>query len=470
MDIKVKTISLVDQAMLAIQARIAQRLLVPGDKLPSIRSFSQTMGVSKSTIVEAYDRLAAEGAIQARRGSGFYVIGHASPLDLSKLQPKINQAIDPLWISRQSLEAGDDYLKPGCGWLPNSWMPEDSIRRALRTISRADGAVLTEYGTPYGHLEMRKYVIRRIAKLGVAANLLQTMLTDSGTQTIDLVCRFFLKAGDTVIVDAPCYFNFQALLKAHQVNIIAVPYMKDGPDLEKFEQALAEHKPRLYITNSAIHNPTGASLSPIKAHKLLKLAEQYDLIIIEDDIFADFEYEAAPRLAAYDGLERVVYIGSYSKTLSASLRCGFLAARTEWVEGLIDLKIATTFGGNPFSAEIIWSILKDGSYRKHLNGLNKKLSKAKRDTAQKLENINLKPWIMPNAGIYLWCQLPNGINSADVAKQALREKIILAPSDAFFVTPQTKQYLRFNVAQSSSPRIYKVLEQIISDLKSVNKT
>src|SRR5690606_12908197 len=102
----------------------------------------------------------------------------------------------------------------------------------------------------------------------------------------------------------PCYFNFQALLRAHRVRIVSVPYTANGPDIALFAAALAEHNPRLYITNSAIHNPTGATLSPVIAHRVLKLAEQHGLTIAEDDIFADFEHSAVPRLAAFDGLDR----------------------------------------------------------------------------------------------------------------------------------------------------------------------
>ena len=86
---------------------------------------------------------------------------------------------------------------------------------------------------------------------------------------------------------------------------------------------------------------------------MLKLAEQFGLTIIEDDIFADFEHAPAPRLAAFDGLDRVIHIGSFSKTLSASVRCGFIAARPDWIEGLTDLKIATSFGGGRLAAELV---------------------------------------------------------------------------------------------------------------------
>lgn len=113
--------------MEAIRRKMASRALSPGEKLPSIRRFAATMGVSPSTVVEAYDRLAAEGVIRSRPGSGFFVAGAPAPLTLAEVGPRLDQAIDPFWVSRQSLDAGPDMLKPGCGWLPASWMPRKSV-------------------------------------------------------------------------------------------------------------------------------------------------------------------------------------------------------------------------------------------------------------------------------------------------------------------------------------------------------
>jgi DNA-binding transcriptional MocR family regulator len=453
--------TLVEQAMQEIRQRIASRKLLPGAKLPSIRKFAETIRVSKSTVVDAYDRLVAEGVIQARKSSGFYVAGHLPPLTLSKIGPKLDRVIDPLWVSRQSLEAGETVLKPGCGWLPASWMPQASIRRALRSLSRAEQSVLTEYGTPHGFAPLRELLTRRMANHGIEAALDQVILMESGTQTIDLLCRFFIEPGDTVLVDDPCYFNFHALLKAHRANVVSVPYTPTGPDLNLFEKVLIEHQPRLYITNSAIHNPTGAVLSPVVAHRLLKLAEQSDLIIIEDDIFADLEATPAPRLAALDGLNRVIHIGSFSKTLSAAVRCGFIAARHDWVEDLIDLKIATSFGGGSFAAELAWRVLKDGSYRKHVDGLRERLSLARGETSMHLNEIGIRSWIIPQSGMYLWCMLPDDLDAADVARKALTKGIVLAPGNVFSRSGSASQFLRFNVAQSGSAKIFNVLEKIM---------
>ena len=448
--------------MTAIRRRIAGRSLTSGDKLPSIRSFAGTMQVSTSTVVEAYDRLVAEGVIQSRPGSGFYVASQAAPLALSEIGPKLDRAIDPFWVSRQSLEAGDTDLKPGCGWLPPSWLPQDGVRRALRTLSRADGPALADYGAPLGLPPLRQLIARRMGDRGIEASPDQIMLTESGTQAIDLLCRFLAEPGDTVLVDDPCYFNFHALLRAHRARIIGVPYTPAGPDMELFAQALHEHRPRLYITNSAIHNPTGATLSPVTAHRVLKLAEQFGLTIIEDDIFADFEHTFAPRLAAFDGLERVIHIGSFSKTLSASARCGFIAARPDWIEGLIDLKIATSFGGGRLAAELVLNVLRDGSYRKHMEGLRLRLSRAMGEVNTRLKSLGIEPWLEPQAGMFLWSQLPDGIDAADVAREALAENIVLAPGNAFSLSQSATGFLRFNVSQSQDGRVFEALRKAIA--------
>lgn len=447
----------IDVVMAAISSRIAVRSLTPGARLPSVRAFAKTMGVSTSTVVEAYERLAAEGVIRSRPGSGFYVAAPLAPLSLAEIGPKLDREIDPLWISRQSLEAGDDILKPGCGWLPPEWMPEVAIRRALRSAARAPHAALTDYSAPLGLPALRQLLARRMSEHSIVASPEQIMLADSGTQAIDLLCRFLIEPGDTVLIDDPCYFNFHALLRAHRANIVSVPYGRDGPDPDLFALALEAHRPRLYITNSAVHNPTGATLSPVTAHRLLKLAEQAGLTIIEDDIFADFEQTPTPRLAAFDGLNQVIHIGSFSKTLSASVRCGFIAARPDWIEALTDLKIATSFGAGRLASELVLALLTDGSYRKHVEGLRARLAAARAETTARLKPLGIVPWLQPQAGMFLWCRLPDGVDAADVARACLKDNIVLAPGNAFSLSQTAHGFMRFNVAQSNDDRLYRSL-------------
>lgn len=451
--------TLIESVIETVRRRIASRSLTAGAKLPSVRAFAKSAGVSTSTVVEAYERLAAEGVIRSRPGSGFYVETAAAPLSLAEIGPRLDREVDPFWISRQSLEAPAEMPKPGCGWLPPSWMPEAGLRRALRALARADDAALTDYGSPLGLPALRRLLSRRLAEHGVEASPDQIMLTESGTQAIDLICRFLLEPGDAVLVDDPCYFNFHALLRAHRAKVVSAPFGPHGPDLQRFAEICAEHRPRLYVTNSAIHNPTGATLSPVVAHRLLKIAEEADLTIVEDDIFADFGDPATPRLAAFDGLNRVVQIGSFSKTLSASVRCGYVAAPASWIEDLTDLKIATSFGGGRLAAEILLALLQDGGYRRHMEALRARLAEARAETARRLKAIGVTPWIEPRAGMFLWCRLPAGVDAAETARRALHENVVLAPGDAFSLSRTAEDFMRFNVAQCGDPRVFDVLKR-----------
>lgn len=445
-----------------INEQIKTRYLMTGSRLPSVRALAKMLGLSISTVVEAYERLAAQGIIESKTGSGFFVSAPLAPLSISEIHPKfIDRNIDPLWISRQSLEAKENVLKPGCGWLPNDWMPHENIRKAIRTVSRTHNNVLTDYSTPLGLRPLRELISRKLSNRGIEALSEQILLTDSGTQAIDLICRYFLKPNDVVLVDDPCYFNFHALLKVHQIQIIGIPYTQIGPDLDAFANAITTYNPRLYITNSGIHNPTGSVLTPTMAYQILKLVENSNLIVIEDDIFADLELNPAPRLAALDGLCRVIQIGSFSKTLSGSVRTGYIASKLDWIEDLTDIKIATSFGGNHLSAEIVYFALTDSNYRKYLEDLKIRLAKAMDYTITNLEQLGIRPWIKPQAGIFLWCELDENLDSSIIAQKCLEKGIVLAPGNAFSQNQNYKNFIRFNVAQCLNPKIFEVLSHVI---------
>lgn len=453
--------ALIGRVMYDIRERIERRELTNGHRLPSLRAQAAALQVSKSTVVEAYERLVAEGLIEARRGAGFFVSGHLPPFNIAEAGPSIERDIDPVWVTRQSLDADSDTLKPGCGWLPESWMPDSDIRRGLRSLLRKPLASLTSYGTPQGLPALRQLLTRRMHERGIHASSEQLMLTDSSTQAIDLLCRFLLEPGATVLVDDPCYFGLQAMLRAHRVNIISVPYTPKGPDLAVLEQRLICGRPRLYITNAAPHNPTGAALTFDIAHRVLRLAEQHDLTIIEDDVFADFEAAPSPRLAALDGLQRVIHTGSFSKTLSASVRVGYIAARADWLEGLVDLKLATAFESGHFSAELLLMLLSNGTYRKHMEAIRRRLAEATAQTITNLRRLGMTPWLEPQGGMFVWAALPKQQDAASVAQRAIKQNVLTAPGNVFSPSQSAGHFMRFNVAQSLQPRIYDVLGDIM---------
>ncbi|WP_206245586.1 aminotransferase-like domain-containing protein [Novosphingobium terrae] len=447
--------------MALIQSRIERRALATGARLPSVRAMADSSGFSKSTVVEAYDRLAAQGTIHARPGSGFYVAPVLAPFTIADAEPEREREVDPIWALRLSLSGRPEALKPGGGWLPESWLPHDLLRKGLRHLARhGDGETLMGHGSPLGLASLRQLIARRLLEQTIEASPDQILLTASGTQAIDLVCRYLIAPGDVVLVDDPTYFNFHALLRAHRARVIGVPFTPQGPDVEAFAQAVATHAPRLYITNSAIHNPTGATLSAQVARRVLKLAEANGMVIVEDDIFADFETAQAPRYAGFDGLERVIRVGSFSKSLSGSLRVGHIAARPDWIAGLADLRMATGMPGNTMGAELVHQILTDGSYRRHMEQIRARLADARGKAIRRLTALDLTPWIEPAAGLFLWCRLPDGVEATSLARRALEEDIVLAPGNVFSSAQTASGYMRFNVAMMDDPRIDATLARL----------
>jgi DNA-binding transcriptional MocR family regulator len=445
-----------------IRDRIEARTLTPGARLPSIRAMAEASGVARSTVVEAYERLAAEGVIRSRPGSGFYVAAPLAPLALDRLEPALEREVDPLWMLRQSLGERCHALMPGCGWLPDDWLAGDALRKAMRQAARANtDGLLAGYASPLGSQPLRVLLARRLADQGVEAGPDRILLTDSGTHALDLVCRFLLQPGDAVLVDDPCYFNFLALLRAHRARVIGVPMTPTGADLSAFAEVVATHRPRFYLTNSGVHNPTGATLGAPTAHHLLKIAETHNLVIIEDDIFAEFEHVSSPRLAAFDGLDRVIRIGSFSKSLSAAVRCGHIAARADWIEALTDLRIATSMAGSPLTATVLHTVLTDGSYRRHIEGIRARLARATARVAKRLRAVGVEPWIEPAAGLFLWARLPQGMDAVELARHALAEDIVLAPGPVFSTQGGWRDYMRFNVAMSDDDRLSDLLTRAL---------
>lgn len=145
----------IEQVMHHVQTQIDSRIWTAQTRLPSVRQLAKQLGYSVSTVVEAYERLVAQGVIQAKAGSGFFVTAPNAPLSMTSLAPKRERAVDPLWISRQTLEAGEAFLKPGCGWLPEDWLPQQSMRKAIRSSLSLPSKVLSDYATPQGAYAFR---------------------------------------------------------------------------------------------------------------------------------------------------------------------------------------------------------------------------------------------------------------------------------------------------------------------------
>jgi DNA-binding transcriptional MocR family regulator len=328
---------LVAQIVDGYRRLIAEGALKPGAKLPSIRAFAASHGISVFTVVEAYDRLVAQGWVASRAQAGFFVkrrTGEAVAAEPA--QPDLR--FDARWYLQQIFESRNLALKPGCGWLPHDWLFEDGVRRGLRHLA-GDGAELGGYGLPHGHLALRVLIAECLGEQQIAADPDHVLLTQGSSQALDLAARRLVRPGDTVLVDDPGYPNVMFMLRFLGARLIGVPRTPAGYDLAALEAAIVEHRPKAFFTQPRLQSPTNSVAPLAQLYRLLQLAEQHDVALVENDIYLDMDPDPRPSLASLDQLRRVVYVGSYSKTISPNIRVGYLVARPDLVDDLTRLKM-----------------------------------------------------------------------------------------------------------------------------------
>lgn len=451
---------LVTQIVEGFRRLIAEQVLRPGAKLPSIRAFASTQSVSVFTVVEAYDRLVAQGWLVSRANAGFFVKrrpGDAAPLE----RPSVDLHFDNHWYLQQIFESRGLALKAGCGWLPNDWLFEEGVRRSLRQLA-ADGAELGGYGLPQGHLALRVLVAETMGERQIAAGPQNVLLTQGSSQAFDLAARRLLKPGDAVLVDDPGYPNLMYMLRFFGARLFGVPRTPDGYDLTALEAAIAEHRPKAFFTQPRLQSPTNSVAPAAQLHRLLQLAEANDIAIVENDIYADLDPEPRPSLASLDQLRRVIHIGSFSKTISPNIRVGYLLARDDLLEGLASLKMVSGLTSSDLTERLAFGALIEGRWRKHLKSLRERLAAAHGSVAQRLARLGFEIFSEPKAGLYLWARHPDLLDGAELSKLAAPHGIMLGPGELFLVEPRTTGWLRFNVAFSDDERLFGFLAEQIA--------
>ncbi|EIJ42080.1 transcriptional regulator with HTH domain and aminotransferase domain [Beggiatoa alba B18LD] len=454
------TMPLIEQIVKGIQQQVDARVLRTGARLPSIRKFAEVHSISRFTVVQAYDRLVASGYLESRKGSGFFV---TKPLSadppIAEHSAQLERAVDVLWLLHQSFQNTAHFASPGCGWLPSEWRDDASLQKAIRTVSRHNDYTSGGYGNIYGYVPLRQDLQKRLAELGIVTNLQNILTTHGVTQGIDLVGRYLIQAGDNVLVDDPGYYSLFGHLKLLGAKLVGVPRTLDGVDTQAMETLIQLHRPKIFITNTVLHNPTGTSLSQANAHRVLQLAEKYDLLIIEDDVYGDFSPPSVSRLATLDHLNRVIYLSSFSKTITTSVRVGFLAARADIVQALGDLKLLTSLTTSETNERVIHQVLIDGYYRKHLEKLRARVQNAREKAMRQLEKAGLEIFAETEHGLFIWAKLPDCHDAAKIASIATKRGIMLAPGNVFRPHQEPSPWLRFNAAYCDNPAIFQFLAE-----------
>ena len=470
------------QGALTLGTQLAQRVadriqrgaLSPGVRLPSVREAARLQGVSPSTVVAAYDLLQAQGLVEARRQRGFFVreplaaarrAAPASPRPAGIAVP-LAAPIDATALIRGMFHRGTATSGPGMGTLPEAWLDQALLDRALRrTLAQAGDAL--RYGNPAGEEALRDALSRRLGgELGISAAASQIVTTLGATHALDVVARTLLQPGDAVLVDEPGWAVEFARLSRMGMRLLAVPRGGDGPDLAVMARLLAEHRPRLYVTVSVLHNPTGHTLSLAQAHQVLKLAEAHDLTIVEDDTYAWLAPPHAPRLAALDGLQRTVYISGFSKILAPNWRVGYLAAAPALAERLIDTKLLGTLTTPALLERAVAWCLDQGLLRRHADRVAQQLDAARNRVVRLATDAGCR-FAAPPQGLFGW--VDTGVDTEQLAHSLAAAGWLVAPGHLFQATPKPSSLMRVNFASAQDTRFWQAFVSVRNALPAATR-
>ncbi|MBE3027951.1 PLP-dependent aminotransferase family protein [Janthinobacterium sp. BJB1] len=459
--------TLIDQIVRSVAARIDDKLLRGGARMPSIRQCAASLNVSCATVVASYDKLVARDYLESRRGAGFFV-RERSPLNALVPQSRGAQEdagaqkFDVVWLIRNMFRQTPAIPAPGSGMLPPEWLDGELVARALRDVSRQPSAHMLSYGAPQGFLPLRQQLQLKLASLEIACPPEQIVTTVGVMQALDLVAREFTRPGDTILVDDPAYWLMFGAFAAMGMKVVGVPRLGDGPDIAVLAEMAALHRPKLYVINSVLHNPGSGSLSAAKAFQVLRLAEQHDFLVVEDDIYCDMHpggsVQAATRLAALDQLRRVIYLGGFSKSLSANLRVGFIATSPEWAQRLADRKMLATLTTSDIGERVVYKILSQGLYRKHAERLRARLDKVREGTYRRAERAGLRFDPAP-AGMFIWADA--GCDTNVLAEKALAEGLVLGPGSLFSPRQLPSTCMRLNLATVQDERVWAFFDRAL---------
>jgi len=288
--------------------------------------------------------------------------------------------------------------------------------------------------------------------LGIQADTSQILITNGASQALDLLMRYMLKAGDTIFVEDPGYYNLHGLLKLHGVKLVGIPRTRNGPDLDVMQEQLKSHRPKLLFINTVFHNPTGTNVAPPVAFRLLQLARERGFSIIEADIYADFQTDLTDRLATLDQLEHVIYVGGLSKTLSSSLRIGCVVASHAIIKDLVDIKMLTSIGGSRFAEAVAVSMLERGAYRKYLERLRRRMRDALGSTIQTLEDAGWEIFDKPVGGKFVWARVPHVANAERLVECGAPLGVTVVPGNYFRPNMEVSPWTRIHIAFGNDPR------------------
>jgi 2-aminoadipate transaminase len=476
---------------LYIQLRDQLRALVhtgelrPGDRIPASRELALHLGVHRTTVANAYAELESEGLIQGHVGRGTFIRGLADTFKITPPPPAIpatgaNGTVR--WESLFSDERGEEALSRLTDGIPlegisfvlarpdGDYFPLAAFRNCCNTVLKREGAKILQMGPSDGYGPLKEVLVELLRGEGLQMHSETLLITDGCQQALDLICKAFLRPGDSVVMENPTYPGAIAIFAGARVRCLGVPVKTDaggkvngnpsispGVDLQALEATLLANRVKLMVLTPDFQNPTGTSLSLAARRKVLEIAARYQVPVVEDHIYARLRLgsEKMPSLKQLDRSNVVIQIDSFSKMAFPGLRVGWCIAPENVIERLRLVKQTTDLHTDQLAQAALAEFTRRGLLGRHLNKMRKiygrRLSVLEESLKKQMpEGVR---WTHPDGGMCLWVDLPPGFDASELLFHVRERGVLFAPGRYFYFQNPQPNTLRLGFAGLDERRI-----------------
>ena len=460
---------LYEQVAERLQTLIMEGTLQAGDRLPSVRKLREQLSVSTSTVLEAYRLLEDRGLITVRPQSGYYVKQTALTLlqePATTAPPAQAQEVDitlafQIMITMQNA----DFIQLGAALPGMDLLPLKQLNRLMGKVLRENPSSVHAYANPLGCSQLRSELAKRMLNAGCSVNPEQIVITNGTVEAIYLALQALTQPGDTIAVESPTYFTILEAMKNLGLKAFTLPtHPREGISLSHLESALQSGAVKVVLLVSNFSNPVGCCMDDLRKKQLIELLNQYDVPLIEDDIYGEIYFEGTrPKaIKAFDTEDRVIYCNSLSKTLSPGLRLGWCIggrhhAAISKSKSVINLSTAIV------PQLTVATFLANGGFDRHLRQLRgayqlqmARMHQAIRDYFPAETRVT-----RPTGGHVLWVELPDGFDTVQLYREALEHHISIAPGVIFSASGQCyHNCFRLNTAIPWSAEIDQAMQTL----------
>ena len=369
------------------------------------------------------------------------------------------------------------------GGLPApSVFPVKEFQEACNRVLQQDGAQALQYSTTEGYRPLREMISRHNARFNVPITPENILITSGSQQALDFIGRLFLNRGDYIVVESPTYLGALQAWNAYGAQYISVPSDEHGMILEKLEEALRIGPKFIYVLPN-FQNPSGSTMSLERRQRLIVLADQYGVPIIEDDPYGQLRYDGdhIPSVATLDSRYRnekeaeytgnVIYLSTFSKLLSPGLRLAWVIAPPQVIRKLVMTKQAADLHTSSFNQYVAYEVAKGGFLDEHVKVIRATYKERRDVMLEMMEEVfpDEVRWTHPLGGMFLWGMMPEHVDAAEVLKVAIERKVAFVPGASFHPNGGGKNTMRINFSFSSPDTIREGITRLGVTLKEALK-